>query len=69
MKNDQLLTIDGLLDWKNSKEIEYAGSYGKGSNKSLCVTLYGSYKVYCNKVLVLECGHPFPAVDKYNSLP
>ena len=51
----------------------FAGSYGKGSNKTLQfgITPDGSivYEVLHHKVLVLETNISQEACDKYNSLP
>lgn len=59
--------VQGMEDYRNEKEVEYAGEYGK-KHKKLTFTFRGSYKVYSNRELVLETMQPYAAVEKYLSL-
>lgn len=65
---EPIITTDLLLEWKNEKEIEFAGSYGKGSHKSLRCTLNENYRVYENHELLKETTQPQVAIDLYKSL-
>ena len=45
--------VQGMEEYRNEKEVEYAGEYGK-KWKRLSLTFRGSYKVYHNRELVLS---------------
>lgn len=61
------ITVDDLIDWKEQKFVEFASSYGR-VNKKLCATLSGGYKVFHNRICILECIQPYQAVELYNSI-
>lgn len=68
MSKDQMLTVEGLLEWKNDLKIVYASNYGKGQAKQLASDLNGNYLVYHHKEMVLQTALPQLAIEKYNSL-
>ena len=60
--------VKNLTEYKNEKEVEFMSHYGNGNDKSLRITLNGSFRVYEKKELIFETLQPFSAVEKYLSI-
>lgn len=66
--DEDAVTVEGLLEFKDSQEVTYASHFGGGHNKKLVLTLHGGYRVYDQGEVVLEGMNPKSAIDKYNSI-
>ena len=65
------INIEDLTDF--TKEVELAGSYGKGEHKTLVARIHihariVDFMVYDHKEIVVECDYLEDAVKVYNSL-
>lgn len=54
--------------WREETEVTYCSQYGTGIGKKLVATLFGGFKVYNNKVCILECTQPYQALETYNNI-